>query len=155
MAAPKGNTFAIGNSGLEKRWASPDELQSAIDVYFNECDNRVVQVYSKSAQELVSMSSPMPYTIEGLCDVLVCERQTLLNYQKKEGYEEYFDTIKKAKIKIQRNKVERGLIGESNPAVSIFDLKNNHGYKDKTEVDSNNRKKIVFENVSTQFPDED
>ena len=37
-------------------------------------------------------------------------------------------------MKIQRNKIERGLDGESNPAVSIFDLKNNHGWKDKLEA---------------------
>ena len=56
---------------------------------------------------------------------------TLLNYEKQKGYEDYFYTIKKAKRKIARNKTERGLTGESNPAVTIFDLKNNHGYKTK------------------------
>ena len=81
------------------------------------------------------------------------DRDTLLNYEKKTGYEEYFGTIKKAKLKIQKNKVERGLDGDSNPAVSIFDLKNNHGYKDKTEVEQTNKGLIQFENVSKQFPD--
>lgn len=135
MPAPKGNKFALGNSGSYKKWETPEELQMCVDAYFKECDDRVVQVYSKSAQELVDMKKPIPYTIEGLCDALECDRDTLLNYQKKEGYEEYFGIVKRAKLKVQRNKVERGLDGDSNPAVTIFDLKNNHGYKDKVEQD--------------------
>lgn len=135
MAAPKGNNFAIGNSGQSKRWETPEELQEDIDKYFDECDSKTVEVYDKSSQEVVKVKKQTPYTIEGLCDVLDCERMTLLNYEKKEGYEEFFYTIKKAKLKIQRNKIERGLDGDSNPAVTIFDLKNNHGYRDKSEVD--------------------
>lgn len=118
MPAPRGNKFAIGNSGKPKYWDSSDELQDAINEYFNDCDKG---------------KEPIPYTIEGLCEVLECDRVTLLNYEKKPGYEEFFSTIKKAKLKIQRNKLERGLMGKSNPALTIFDLKNNHGYKDKTE----------------------
>lgn len=135
MPAPKGNKFAIGNSGRSKNWETREELQKDIDKYFEECNSRKVKVYDKKQQEVVEIERPIPYTIEGLCDVLECDRMTLLNYEKQKGYEEFFDTIKKAKNKIQRNKVERGLDGESNPAVTIFDLKNNHDYKDKTEVD--------------------
>ena len=133
MSAPKGNKFAIGNSGQSKRWETKEDLQKDIDKYFEECNNRTVEVYDKNKQSIVSIKKPIPYTIEGLCDILGCERMTLLNYEKQKGYEEYFYTIKKAKNKIQRNKVERGLDGDSNPAVTIFDLKNNHDYKDKTE----------------------
>lgn len=133
MAAPKNNKFAIGNSGKPKQWDTSEDLQKDIDKYFKECNERIVEVYDKKQQEVIKIKKPIPYTIEGLCDVLECCRDTLLNYEKQKGYEEYFDTIKKAKNKIQRNKVERGLDGESNPAVTIFDLKNNHNYKDKTE----------------------
>jgi hypothetical protein len=135
MPAPKGNKFAIGNSGTSKQWESQEELKADIDRYFNECDSRTVEVYVKSTQEIQEINKPIPYTIEGLCEALDCTRESLLNYEKKVGYEEYFSTIKRAKLKIQRNKVERGLDGDSNPAVTIFDLKNNHNYKDKTEVD--------------------
>lgn len=155
MAAPKKNKFAIGNSGKPKQWSTPDELQKDIDKYFDECNDRYIQVYDKVKQTVVEILKQIPYTIEGLCEVLDCDRATLLNYEKKEGYEEYFNTIKKAKIKVQRNKVERGLGSESNPAVTIFDLKNNHGYKDKTEVDATNRHTIEYENVSKQFPDKE
>lgn len=155
MAAHKKNKFAIGNSGKPKNWKTPEELQKDIDKYFTECDDRIYKVYDKVKQTVVEIQKQIPYTIEGLCETLDCDRDTLLNYEKKDGYEEFFGTIKKAKLKVQRNKVERGLDSESNPAVTIFDLKNNHGYKDKTEVDSNNKQTIEFVNVSKQFPDKE
>lgn len=133
--------FKIGNSGTSKKWETPEELQSDIDNYFELCNNNTKTVVTKEG-EIIEVPHPIPYTIEGLCDVLECDRATLLNYEKTKGYEPYFNTIKKAKNKIQRNKVERGLIGESNPAVTIFDLKNNHGYKDKTETDTNHSGEI-------------
>ena len=135
MPAPKGNNFAVGNSGKPKKWETPEKLQEAIEAYFKECDDNTITVLPKGAKEPIQISKPIPYTIEGLCMVLGCDRVTLLNYEGQEGYEEFFSTIKKAKLKIQRNKIERGLMGESNPAVSIFDLKNNHNYRDKTESD--------------------
>lgn len=134
MAAPKGNKFAVGNSGGSKIWESPEQLQIDIDAYFYQCDNNTEIVFTKEGIK-VEQKDPIPYTVEGLCEVLDCDRDTLLNYQKKEGYEEFFGTIKKAKNKIARNKIERGLMNKSNPAVTIFDLKNNHGYKDKSEQD--------------------
>ncbi len=137
MPAPKKNKFAIGNSGKPKYWLTPKELQDDIDSYFEECDDRICTIYDKVRQTTVDIKKQIPYTIEGLCETLDCDRDTLLNYEKKEGYEEYFGTIKKAKIKVQRNKLERGLDNISNPAVTIFDLKNNHGYKDKSEVEQN------------------
>jgi len=133
MSAPKGNKFAIGNKGTSKMFATPKELQDAIDKYFDKCDSNSIEIYSKSAQSKETIKRQIPYTIEGLCVVLECDRDTLLNYEKKKGYEDYFGTIKRAKMKIQLNKVERGLMGTSNSAVTIFDLKNNHNYKDKSE----------------------
>ncbi|MDR9419444.1 terminase small subunit [Gracilimonas sp.] len=135
MAAPKGNKFAIGNSGKPKKWQTVEELQSDIADYFQECDENKRLTFVKSIGEEIEVSMPLPYTIEGLAEALDCDRDTLLNYQKQEGYEEYFGTIKRAKMKIQRNKVERGLMGVAPSSTTIFDLKNNHGYVDKTIQD--------------------
>ena len=135
MAAPKGNKFAIGNSGKPKQWEAVEELQKDIEAYFKECDENKRMMFVKSMGEEIEVGMPLPYTIEGLAEALDCDRDTLLNYEKKKGYEEYFGTIKRAKTKIQRNKVERGLMGIAPAATTIFDLKNNHGYKDKSEYD--------------------
>ena len=156
MAAKKGNQYAIGNSGSYKLWKTKEELQSDIDAYFQWCIDNPIKMLHKSQLDKslkpIEYDISRPYTIEGLAVFLDCERETLLNYEKTEGYEEYFSTIKRAKLKIQQDKVERGLVGTSVASVTIFDLKNNHDYKDKTEVDNRSSdgsmSPIDFSNVS-------
>jgi hypothetical protein len=136
MAAHKNNQYAIGNSGKAKKYKSAEEMELVIQAYFDECDSNVRTVYDKKAEELIECPYPLPYTIEGLALALdFLSREALLNYEKAEGYEEYFGTIKRAKLKVQQNKIVNGMMGIYNPAVAIFDLKNNHGYKDKNETD--------------------
>lgn len=139
MPAPKGNTFALGNSGKPKKWKTPSDLQDSIDAYFEWCKNNPMKSVHKSqidpsTKKPLVFEEERPYTIEGLCIFLDCERETLLNYQRAEGYEEFFSIIKKAKLRIQQDKVERGISGNGTASVLIFDLKNNHGYKDKQET---------------------
>lgn len=117
--------------GRPFKYTDPAEVQNIIDNYFAECDNHSVQVYDKKRGEVVSMKKPRPYTIEGICVALEIDRKTLLNYEKGEVL---FHTIKKAKEKVLMNLSERALGGENTPAVSIFFLKNNFGFVDKTEV---------------------
>ncbi|MCP3684802.1 MAG: hypothetical protein GY861_19205 [bacterium] len=136
MPAPKNNQYAIGNSGRAKKYKSAEEVEEVIQIYFDECDNNTKEVYDKKNQEVTTVAFPLPYTVEGLALALdFTSREALINYEKKKGYEEFFDTIKKAKLRIQQNKVVNGIAGTYNQAVTIFDLKNNHGYKDKNETD--------------------
>lgn len=139
--------FKIGNDGRSKKWETPEELQKDIDAYFDWCDNNPIkQIHNSqidpSTKKPLIYDVQRPYTIEGLCVFLECDRLTLLNYEKREGYEPFFNTIKKAKMKIQQNKVERGLTGNAPASITIFDLKNNHGYKDKQEIDTNQNIKL-------------
>jgi len=137
MPAPKGNQYGLNNDGGRPRiFETVEAMQEAIDKYFEECKASLKEIYDKKKQELVTVNEPTPWTVEGLALALgFCDLNTLLNYEKKEGYEEFFSAVKKAKLKIQQNKVINGLNGNYNPAVAIFDLKNNHGYRDKTETD--------------------
>lgn len=129
-----GTTVTKNKGGRPKKFNRVEEMQKKIDQYFKECDSNVVEVYDKKREEVVEMKSPKPYTVEGLCVVLDMDRVSLLNYEKDK---EFFSTIKKAKNKILNNLAERSLEGSNSPAVSIFLLKNNYNYKDKTEVDLN------------------
>jgi len=72
-----------------------------------------------------------PLTIERLACFLGCDRETLLNYEKLEGREKFFGTIKAIKSFILADKSERLNSPEGNKAGVIFDLKNNHGFKDR------------------------
>ncbi len=114
------------------KFKTVDDMQSAIDEYFDYCDNRTQQVYMQKLNQMVEMIKPAPYTILGLCRILGITRQTLLNYEKNEIYKKFFDTVKEAKLKIAEDVETRSI--EGNAAGPIFNLKNNFGYKDSQEI---------------------
>lgn len=98
--------------GRPPKYTEAEEMQKKIDKYFIECD-----------------LNKKPYTITGLGLALDMSRQDLINYSKKE---KFFDTIKKAKMRVE-NYLEERLINDSSATGIIFNLKNNYGWKDKQE----------------------
>jgi len=136
MAAKKGNQYAVGNSGKAKKFESVEDLEEHIQEYFDDCDSNTREVYDKKEQTIVTINSPLPYTIEGLALALgFLSREALLNYEKAKGYEEFFSTVKEAKLKVQNNKVSGLIIDTYSTAGTIFDLCNNHGYQQKMNIE--------------------
>lgn len=118
-----------------RKFKSPEDMQAAIDAYFEDCDKRGA-----------------PYTVEGLCCVLEMDRRALFNYGTKEGYEEFFPTVKKARRKIDARTMEGAMMGKYQSAVSIFIMKNNMGYSNDPEPldggnGSNGREEILKRNL--------
>jgi len=101
-------------AGRPRIFNSVDEMQLLIDRYF----------------QRIEKTEEIP-DIEGLCLELELCRETLKQYQLKE---EFTDAIKKAKTKIFFRKKQLAMSGKMNPAVFIFDAKNNHDYVDKQEI---------------------
>lgn len=99
--------------GRPLKYNSVEELQVLIDEYFSNCD-----------------STGKPYTITGLALALDMTRQGLINYEERE---EFLDTIKKAKLKVE-GYAEEQLYKGGNTAGVIFSLKNNYGWVDKQEI---------------------
>jgi DNA-binding XRE family transcriptional regulator len=80
----------------------------------------------------------VPITMAGLAVHLGCCRDTLVAYERGEyddSAAQYSVAIKRAKTVIEADKLEKALLGKYNPAVAIFDLKNNHGYKDAKQLE--------------------
>ncbi len=102
-------------TGRPLKFKTVADLQKKIEAYFKACDKKQI-----------------PLTITGLAIALNTSRQTLVNYEEKE---EFFDTIKKAKSIIENHIETMALTGKYVPVISIFNLKNNFGWKDKTELD--------------------
>lgn len=151
--------------GRPLKFQSVDELQKQIDAYFASCDPHMEEVsewveardskgqlkkdkhglnYLVKIKHKI-LTKQQPYTITGLALYLDTSRETLLDYEKGkydngdeiEGYDPKFsDTIKKAKLKCQTY-VESSLFTNS-PTGAIFNLKNNYGWKDKTEQEISN-----------------
>ena len=142
MAAPKGNKYAVGNSGGRPlKFKSVEELQAKIDAYYESCyqnlivrDNKGNIVMDENDKPVFDRVCVEPICITGLALALDCDRDTLLNYENKE---EFFGTIRRAKLYCQ-SFAEKHLFTAKNPAGAIFNLKNNYGWKDVTQTDVNN-----------------
>jgi len=104
----------VNLGGKPLAFPTVESLQIAIDAYFLMCDTKDV---------------PKPYTMSGLANALGVERQTIINYGKKE---EYFATVKKARATVEQFAEEK-LFGNSVTGV-IFNLKNNFGWKDGQDL---------------------
>ena len=100
--------------GRKKLYSAASDMQKIIDKYFIECDEK-----------------GKPYTMSGLAYALDMDRRSLLNYSKDE---DFFPTIKKAREKIEQQLEENALMGKTNSTFTIFNLKNNYGWKDQVEV---------------------
>ena len=107
----------VSKVSAERRYKTAEQLQEAIDKYFDTCD-----------------ANEEPYTITGLALGLgFTSRQAVMNYQNKEGEEDQaiVDTIKKAKMRIE-NAYEKRCINRGNGG-DIFALKQ-FDWKDKQEL---------------------
>jgi len=129
--------FIIGNPGREKTFTDPDKLQELVDSYFDHQDKNPLFKTEFHGKDAIKCYVPVqrPYTFEGLAEVLGFSRFSLLNYEKREGYEPFFNIIASAKEKIRTQWIELGIAGLGNPGFTKFILVNNARYQDKSEVD--------------------
>lgn len=118
-------------AGRPVKFKNVQELQDAIDEYFNWCDNRIMHVYSPKAEAVIEVINPAPYTMAGLARRIGLSRQGLMEYKHKNA--EFSDAIKAARQRVEED-VETRLL-EKNATGAIFNLKNNFGYKDVKEND--------------------
>ena len=126
MPAPKGNQYAKGNNGGRPlKFNSVEDIQDKIDKYFNSCYITKTDDDGKEYQQNIR-----PLTITGLAVALDCDRDTLLNYGNKD---EYFGTIRKAKLIIQ-NFAEESLWQPKIASGIMFNLINNYKWVNKQEI---------------------
>lgn len=121
--------------GRPPLWTDVQSLEAAIEEYFDFCDNRIQQVYSKKADGVIEVINPAPYTMSGLAYYLHMDRDSLLRYSKKA---EFYGTVKAARDRVALD-VENRLMEGGNAAGAIFNLKNNFNWKDKTEVEGEHK----------------
>lgn len=124
--------------GRPLKYKTVEELQKVINEYFDNCDNRIQQVYSKKSDGVIEIINPEPYTMSGLAYALDMDRRTLLDYSKRS---EFLPTIKKARNKVHSD-VERRLMDGAGVG-AIFNLKNNFAWNDKTEVEQSGTVEVI------------
>ena len=114
----------MADIGRPMKYKNVKAMQSDIDNYFKDCDE-----------------NGRPYTVSGLAYALGTNRQTLLNYEEKE---EFFDTIKRAKARIELFNEELLYNKDVSTTGVIFNLKNNYGWKDKQEIEADVKNDVTI-----------
>ena len=122
--------------GRPKHFANPDEVIAEFNKYLDYCRHyRIEQVSNKG--EIIEVNKPRVPTLGGFCNWAGIDFETLTNYEKREGYEQFFGTIKSIKAHILSGKIDALTNGEGSTTGLIFDLKANHGLMDKNATDLN------------------
>lgn len=125
--------------GCPPMYKTPEEMQAVIDKYFEDCEGEYIRdeegniETDKHGHPVKTKARPL--TITGLALALgFTSRQALLNY---EGKEEFVDTIKRAKAKVEQYAEER-LFDKDGVNGAKFNLSNNFkGWSEKQQIDSN------------------
>jgi hypothetical protein len=128
---------------------SPEELESKINEYFKLCDEgKEVEELTKRG-ELVKYRKQIPYTLEGLADYLDIEPKTLRNYGERD---EFFKVIARAKNKVHRQWVEKGLTDNFNSkvvclcmAANIPEYRINSNYQVNVQLSLEDRLQAIAE----------
>lgn len=139
--------------GRPLKFQTVKELKQAINDYFESLfeprfDMWGNPVMNKKTGEQMMKKSKVA-TVTGLAVALGTTRETLLDYElgkhdgkdltveqlaENEQIEDFSDTIKEAKLRIYSDTEQQLYQGKAVGA--IFSLKNNYGWKDKTEVET-------------------
>lgn len=124
--------------GRPLKFKSVEELDQAISAYFDMCDphteQRVVEAGVNERGETIFvkravLTEQQPYTVSGLARALGIDRDTLINYKKRD---EFFGTVQKAYQRCHEY-AEKQLYGRAATGAA-FSLKNNWGWKDRQEL---------------------
>jgi len=123
-------------AGRPPKYNTPEEMQADIDLYFlvvksNKAEDPTL-LSNLSEEELNKISDideEIPL-VSGLAYMLDMSTEAFRKYKYKE---EFVATVKRAKQRIERS-LENRLAGNA-VVGSIFNLKNNFGWKDKTETE--------------------
>jgi hypothetical protein len=117
--------------GRPRKFKSVEDMERAIQAYFDECDARKVPFVTKNG-DVVMVPKPKPYSMGGLAETLGIVRRTLVDYKERcdEFGVSFLPTITRARARVERNLEERLYDGDGSDKGNIFGLKNNYGWKD-------------------------
>lgn len=123
-------------AGRPPKYETPEEMQRLIDLYFlavkvRQTGNTDLMADCSNDDLLVinDIECTVP-TVSGLAYALDMSTEAFRNYEQKD---EFLATVKKAKQRIEMSLENR--LSTHNVTGTIFNLKNNFGWKDKQEID--------------------
>lgn len=112
----------MADTGRPLKYKTPEAMQEAIDAYFHDCE------FGEDGNPREHIKPP---TVSGLAYYLgFLDRKAISEYGLRD---EFSDTIKKARMRIEQY-LETRLTSNAVAGI-IFNLKNNFGWKDKSEIE--------------------
>jgi hypothetical protein len=108
-----------------------EELQAAFKDYIDGCDNATKEVLNNKGG-LTTVPNPIIPTLGDFCYRLGITTETLRVWEERDGFSA---TVKNIKETILSRKEFHLLQGNGNTTGLIFDLKCNHGWKDKINIE--------------------
>ena len=112
--------------GRPRKYNTPEEMQEAIDAYFEECDEQ---------ENHVPLLGEIAYKLG------FASRQSLYDYLQRE---EFSYIISRIKLKCENELNQAALQGKANPAIAKLNLATNYGYSDKNQVEHSGQTEIVY-----------
>ncbi len=103
----------MGKVGKPRKWKTEKEFERDIDAYLKHCEE-----------------NGEPPLVVGFAVFSKCDKDTVVQTGKR-----YPVPYKKLITACEQRLVQGGLTGKYNPTVMIFLAKNNHGYRDKQDVE--------------------
>jgi len=130
--------------GRPPLYTNPEDMQRLIDLYFLTCKvhqtgetDRLTGLDDEDLLTVNDIDDVIP-TVSGLAYLLGMSTEAFRNYEQKD---DFLATVKKAKQRVEISL--EGRLGGNNVTGAIFNLKNNFGWKDKTEVDNTTTLTVV------------
>ena len=114
--APKGNRFGVDGENFRKpKSYTPDQWSEKFIEYIKHMETKVWNKKEaiksgERAGELINIPTSTPPSIRGFCVFAGVSHQTFLNYESKEGYEEYFDVTMRMRDVIHSVQLEGALV---------------------------------------------
>ena len=139
MAAPKGNNYwqFRNKHGRDFKY-TPDILWVEAVKYFEWMSNKVWNKKEaiksgEMAGSLIDIPTQTPMSIESFCLFADIDEKTFFNYEKAEGYEDFFQVTTRIRKVIESNQFEGATVGAYNPNIIARKL----GLSDKQEISQN------------------
>lgn len=120
----------MGAVGRPRKY-TPEELEAKINEYFDSCTRYFRE--EATAGKVVQIHTPRIPTIGEMCIHLDVHIDTLHQWENEER--EFSEIIKRAKDYCTNKKIAALVNGEGGTTGIIFDLKANHGWKDKQTIE--------------------
>lgn len=118
-------------AGRPRIFETAEDLAKSFEEYMGWCRSYTRPMLNNKGG-ITDVPAPRIPTVGDFCEYLNIDRHTLAEYAEKEAYSA---TVKRIYARIEERKYNALINGEGNTTGLIFDLKCNHGWKDKQVIE--------------------